>query len=310
MPRDDRQDASEGEAHDLAVNALHALLAAIVDYAGLFPPAALDMTRAVRNYAEYHASDDAWMLGRFVVPAARLDEFRAARAGVADDASWRLSAILGDDVARDVDRAARFNTLADAGAVVDCLEGRVTGADDVAALAALPVDAFSVFCELSHDVEPTTILPALRRAGFDAKLRTGGVTANAFPPATRLVRVMRACIDAGVAFKATAGLHHPIRGPYRLTYADGAATAVMYGYLNLFLTAAFLADGMSDEDAIALLGETDAAAFALLPGAIRWRGHTIGGDALRAARERVATSFGSCSFREPVDELRELAALV
>ena len=291
------------------MNAPHALLAAIVDYAGLFPPAGLDMAHAVRNYAEYHASDDAWMLGRFVVPAGRLDEFRAARSSVADDTPWRLSALLGEDVARDVDRVARFNARVD-GATVDCLEGRVAATDDVAALAALPVDAFSVFCELPFRADPAPFLPALRRVGFNAKLRTGGVTAAAFPPAVWLVEVMRACIDAGVAFKATAGLHHPIRGPYRLTYADGAASAVMYGYLNVFLAAAFLTNGMSDDDALTLISEPHASAFSLSADGVSWRGHVIATDTIRAARERVATSFGSCSFREPVDELRALAVHV
>lgn len=289
------------------MNALHALLAAIVDYAGLFPPAGLDMTRAVRNYAQYRASDDAWMLGRFVVPVARLDEFRAARATIGDETPWRLSGLLGEDMARDVQRAAEFNALPDTGGTIDCLECRINAPDDVAALAGLPVEAFSIYGELPSGVDPAPFVDALRAAGLNTKLRTGGTTATAFPPAEWLVRVMRACIDAGVAFKATAGLHHPIRGRYRLTYADGAPTGMMYGYLNLFLAAAFLAHGLSEHDATALLTEHDAAAFSLRRNAVRWRKRMIGAEELRATRDRVATSFGSCSFREPVDELRALA---
>jgi hypothetical protein len=291
------------------VNALRALLAAIVDYAGLFPPAGLDMARAVRNYAHYRASGDAWMLGRFIVPVGRLDEFRVARAALSDDAPWRLSALVGDDVARDVDRAGTFNARSDTGATIDCLEGRTSTPDDVAALAGLPVDGFIIFGELPFAVEPAPVLSALRSAGFNAKLRTGGVTADAFPQPDWLVHVMRACIDARVTFKATAGLHHPIRGSYALTYADGAPSGTMYGYLNLFLTAAALARGMSEVDATALLAEQDASAFTFLRDGIRWRDRTIGAEDIRIARERVATSFGSCSFREPVDELRELAVL-
>jgi hypothetical protein len=309
LPRDDREDAPEAAVAGRIVNALHALMAGIVDYAGLFPPAGLDMAHAVHNYAQYRASDDAWMLGRFVAPVARLEEFLIERRGVADDARWRLSALLGADVANDVDRAAGFNARADTGATIDCLEARITAPDDVATLAALPVGAFSVFGELTPGAEPARILVELRRAGFNAKLRTGGVTADAFPDSAWLVHAMRACIDAGVPFKATAGLHHPMRGPYRLTYADSAPTGVMYGYVNLFLAAAFLRHGMSDEDATGLLTEQDATAIRFLPDSVRWRGHTIGADAIHEARERVATSFGSCSFREPVDELRELMSV-
>jgi hypothetical protein len=36
---------------------------------------------------------------------------------------------------------------------------------------------------------------------------------------------------------------------------------------------------------------------------IRWRDHAIDTETIKTLRARVATSFGSCSFREPVDEL-------
>ena len=195
------------------------------------------------------------------------------------------------------------------GETAESLEARITAPDDVATLAGLPVEAFGVFGELPPGVDPAPVVAELRRAGFNAKLRTGGVTADAFPTAAWIVRAMRACIDAGVPFKATAGLHHPIRGPYRLTYAEAAPTGAMYGYVNVFLAAAFLRQGMMEEDATTLLTEQDAAAIRFLPGGVRWRDHTISSDAIHDARERVATSFGSCSFREPVDELRELVSL-
>lgn len=289
------------------MNALHALMHAIVDYAGLFPPAGLDMAEAVHQYARYRGSDDAWMLGRFVVPVARLEEFRRARSTVADDGLWRLSALLGADVARDVERAAEFNARLETSATIDCVEARIAAPDDVASLAGLPVDAFSVFGELPVGADPVPIVSALRRVGFNAKLRTGGTTPDSIPDAGWLIHAMRACIDAGVPFKATAGLHHPIRGRYRLTYAEHAPTGVMYGYLNLFLAAAFLAHGVTELDVTELLTEQDPAAFVLLPDSVRWREHTITASDIRATRDRVATSFGSCSFREPVDELRELA---
>jgi hypothetical protein len=57
---------------------LRTLLAHAIDYAGLFPPAQLDMPGAVAEYESYLASSDAWALGRFVVPAARLRELAAA----------------------------------------------------------------------------------------------------------------------------------------------------------------------------------------------------------------------------------------
>jgi hypothetical protein len=115
---------------------------------------------------------------------------------------------------------------------------------------------------------------------------------------------MRACLDAGVAFKATAGLHHPLRAVNRLTYDAGGPTGLMFGYLNVFLAAVFLAQGMPDADAARLLDEREAPALTFDDDRISWNGFTVNASHVRQVREHVAVAFGSCSFREPVDELR------
>jgi hypothetical protein len=56
---------------------INALLTAIVDYAGLFPPATLDLRQAMANYVQYSGTPDCWLLGKFVLPASRLDEFQS-----------------------------------------------------------------------------------------------------------------------------------------------------------------------------------------------------------------------------------------
>jgi hypothetical protein len=154
------------------------------------------------------------------------------------------------------------------------------------------------------------LLAAVRDAGARAKVRTGGVTASAFPDAADLVRFMDACRRAGVPFKATAGLHHPLRAEYRLTYEPDAPTGTMYGFLNVFLAAALLCAGASLPEAEAILTERDPAALRFDDGGVEWRGIRLTTDALRAAREAGAVvAFGSCSFREPVDDLRALGLL-
>src|SRR5262249_14422193 len=131
--------------------------------------------------------------------------------------------------------------------------------------------------------------------------------ADAFPTAQHVTRFIRACLSARVPFKATAGLHHPLRAEYRLTYEAGAPSALMFGYLNVFLAAALMANGLSDADAVRLLQERDPNAFDLKPAMLAWRGRTLTAEEARRVREQVAVSFGSCSYREPVDELRALA---
>jgi hypothetical protein len=290
------------------MTALRALLGGIVDYAGLFPPAALDMQSAVRNYASYRADAASWMLGRFVVPVARLDEFSVARAIVDDGTdAWPLSALLGGDPALDLERVRHFNNSERERAVVDSLEGKLDDPGQIERAAEAVGHELELFAELPLDRDPTPLVAAVKRSGIKAKMRTGGVVASAVPSAAAVVRFMRACLDAGVAFKATAGLHHPLRAVYRLTYDNGGPTGLMFGYLNVFLAAAFLAHGMSDDDAVRLLDERDASSFVFGDDSISWNGFTLSESQLRRAREQVAVAFGSCSFREPVDELRLVA---
>jgi hypothetical protein len=110
----------------------------------------------------------------------------------------------------------------------------------------------------------------------------------------------------GVVFKATAGLHHALRGAYRLTYAPDAASAPMYGYLNVLLATAALQAGASAAEAETLLTLADPAALVLHDGTVTWGGHEFTVSQLHATRARLV-SFGSCSFQEPVEEFDALA---
>lgn len=292
--------------------ALQALLHGLVDYAGLFPPAALDMATAVRNYARYHASDDRWMLGRFVVPAARLDEFSTAaahhRAHGGDP--WRLSALVGPDTAADLARVAQFNEAASPrGAMVDVIEARAPGTAAISALAAARPHGLAAYVEIPASADPGPLASSLRAVRLRAKLRTGGVTADAFPEAEEIVHFLHACAEAGVECKLTAGLHHPVTGDYRLTYADDSARGPMFGFVNVVLAALLLRDGLPQEDAERLLLERDARAFAFDDDAARWRDHAVPTARVADGRARFILGFGSCSFDEPVAELRALGWL-
>ncbi|HEY5060826.1 MAG TPA: hypothetical protein VII52_04770, partial [Gemmatimonadaceae bacterium] len=83
----------------------------------------------------------------------------------------------------------------------------------------------------------------------------------------------------------------------------------MYGYLNVFLAAGFMKEGMRDDDAIRLLGERSASAFLITSGAVAWRDFRLSAVQLRRMRSELVVSFGSCSFREPAEELRALTIL-
>ena len=237
------------------VRSLRVLLERLIDYAGLFPPAALTIQDAVRNYARYRDGEYAWALGKFVVQKERVKEVPA---------DFPLS-VLGIDEVKfaDIDSAAP-------GAFVETTD--------------------------------ISILPELKRRGFRAKIRTGGITEDAFPTPEIVASFIRACRSAGIAFKATAGLHHPLRCVRPLTYEPNAVLGTMHGFLNVFLAAAMVGD------AEAILRETDASAFTFDDDGANWRNRRVTLDELATMRQ-FATSFGSCSFEEPINDLQELGWL-
>jgi hypothetical protein len=266
------------------------------------------MAMAVRQYAAYRAGPASWMLGRFVVSAGGLDDFARASAPhlFGGGEPWRLSVLLGDDPRAGASAVAAFNA-SHRGAVCDCVEAAAGSADDVARIAsALRATDVTAYVEIPVRDDPSELVDAIRAHKLRAKIRTGGTTLGAFPAPADVVRFIAACIRAGVAFKATAGLHHVVRGEYALTYDDNSPRGTMHGFLNVFLAAALLRDGGDTRDAEALLVERDASAFTFGPEGLRWRSITFLAPRLAQLRDRVACSFGSCSFAEPVDELRTL----
>ena len=279
--------------------ALHALLSGIVDYAGMFPPAALDVQAAARHYAQYRAGEDKWMLGRFVVGVAKLPELRSFVASTKPVEPWPITVVVPDAAAA----TAVLRGVDDAALRIESVEVRVQNPADIALVARAAPKTREVYLEIPLDGSLATMLDAIAAARLRAKVRAGGLTADAFPSTDQLVVFIRGCIERNIPFKATAGLHHPLRGSYRLSYDAGAPLGEMYGYLNVFLAAAFMKVGLSDTEAAVLLTESDASAFSIEDGAIRWHDHTVDVETLRSTRSRLATSFGSCSFREPVDEL-------
>jgi hypothetical protein len=289
-----------------AAPSVRALLAGAIDYAGLFPPAALAMDDAARNYASYLRSADAWALGRFVVPAARLAELKESlgrhRAG---SAPWRLSVLAGP---QSDDWSAAERTL-DGVAAIEAIELRVRTPDDVpGAAATLPRDV-EVYYEIPIEGDPMPLLGAIARAGGRAKVRTGGVTADAFPSADHLARFIFSCARAAIPFKATAGLHHPLRASYPLTYAPDSPRGEMFGFLNLLAAATFARRGDSVDTIGEVLRERDPRAFALDGKGLAWRGQHVSTAAVADTRATFALSFGSCSFTEPIGDLRALRFL-
>ncbi len=287
-----------------------AFLTSLIDYAGLFPPAALPVADAVENYDCYRRGPDSWMLGRFILGYAHADAFRDAFASVSpspESVPWRLGIVAGSGETENsvVIEALRSDL---AGRVeIDTVECAPATAGQVEeTLGWLPKVAFR-YVEVPLGEAPDEWLTAIQRAGACPKIRTGSVMAEGIPDPSLVLRFLRAAVTRGVPFKATAGLHHPVRGTYPLTYAPDSPTAVMHGFLNLIAATALLHEGATDATAREALEETDPGAFQIDGPHLAWRGRRLEATALSRARDHSLHSFGSCSFLEPVEALAELA---
>jgi hypothetical protein len=152
----------------------------------------------------------------------------------------------------------------------------------------LPTFDGEVFVEVPLDDGLEQNLEPVHAADALAKVRCGG---ERRPTSAELARFVRACSDIGLPFKASAGLHHAVR--------SGEA----HGFINLLAAALF------PQRAEEALDEEDPAAFAVDGERFAWAGLVADAAAIAGMRRERFRSFGSCSFAEPVDELRALAIL-
>ena len=317
---------------------LRTLLADLVDYAGLYPPATLSMANAVETYNRARMGEHEFMLGRFICPVAKLKEFSKAASpllpgthstsGYREQADagdpWRLSVILDPEALSEsalnaqLDEIDAFNQHhsqeANGIAEVDMCEVKVADPNDIdSILDVLPDDIFPFFeFPVTTDCRGyiTALSGAAEDGGAGAKIRTGGTVKNAFPTTSEISAFLHACAMADVPFKATAGLHHPVRSTHKLTYEPDAQTNIMHGFLNVFVAAALVrTKRIDDATTQAILGCEDASLFKFSDQVLGWKGYLTETMHVARARETFSLSFGSCSFDEPVQDLQALKLL-
>jgi hypothetical protein len=291
------------------------MLEACIDYAGLFPPAGLDMESSVRNYAHYRRGDLNWALGRFILPVSLLEEFNFCieDIGLAHDAldTWRLSVLAGDDIEDTLERVARFNKWhADRCetpfAAIDTMEVKTPSSDVVGRVADKVPDSLTLYCEAPFDDLLDETLEEVARAGACAKARTGGVRPQLIPPVADVARFLMGCRQAGVPFKLTAGLHHPLRSERALTYDSKSPVGVMHGYINVLIGAALAFNGADENTIVDVLSAETLKDFRFEENTVFWRDQRMTAEALAKARLEFVLSFGSCSFEEPFEDLKGL----
>ena len=317
---------------------LKALLNGVVDYAGMFPPAQLALPTAIRNYANYRNEPEKWMLGRFICPAVKLPDLSSHVDNLFGSGPPLSLSILGrggrdsstfleglrldmEDMA-EIRRKHGNRVLASVFEVklpIEVLLGDASRSKALLEKCASVIEQHGppelvVYYEVGVGSAWRTTIPAVLSVlrlcrdlpyekclppGF--KLRTGGVDSAAFPSAEEVAGVICVCRDSGVPMKFTAGLHHPIRKH------DAGVQTKMHGFINVFVAGVLAAARKLEPDTVCdILSDENAANFHFTDDSCRWGEISATTAEIEASRKSSVTSFGSCSFDDPRDDLRTL----
>jgi hypothetical protein len=304
----------------MPADSLRALLAHSIDYAGMFPPCSLELAPALENQARYVRLDDGWMLNAFVLPVGQFDAAKQFLPQFDPGHPLRISA-LGPKTENvtafrealvKVDAAIRSLSAFNVDLVaISQLEMFLPGDADLGLLeeARSIVGVLPVFWEAPADrAERTIALLAEHNSNadhpsFGYKMRTGGVTADAFPTSAQIAPALITPATHQVPIKFTAGLHHPLR-----QYREEVQTK-MHGFLNVLGAAVLAAEHRWDApQAVTMLEDESVSSFQFDDEFFAWRDWKIDLQRLKD-RRRCATTFGSCSFVEPREDLRVLKLL-
>jgi len=306
---------------------LQQLLSNLIDYAGLFPPAQLPLQAAVQNYAQYRQGPDRWMLGRFIIPAQRLNELSMTAANSLNTEGPFAFSIIGAsgkdehdflaNLNHDIEAIAQFTEQHEDRAQINVFEVRfpLTVLDNPERAKNLlremqqrlqRIGSFRIFIEpplsehwLRH---VSAVVEAASKYGAGFKLRCGGTTAAAFPTPTQMVHAILSCHCQNIPMKFTAGLHHPI------CRFDASVNAAMYGFLNVF-AAGLLVDRLSDQQLETILTDENPNHFVFDEHVFAWATYAVPTEKIAQLRQDFLLSYGSCSFDEPRGDLRALNLL-
>lgn len=294
----------------------YALLEQVIDYAGMFPPARLPLEPALRNFVRYQVWPARWMLARFILPVGKLGEVGALiETGLMRDDVLGFS-VLGrgnmegfrEGVLDEIEAMKAFRARWGERVRVEAFETRCPDGDALVEVVPWLREAevrpfFEAPFGPGWEARAAGLIRALAEVGGEAgfKLRTGGVTAEAFPSVAQVAWALCACREAGVPLKCTAGLHHPVRS------LRGEVGTKMHGFLNVFVAGTLAwARGLDQVEVAQILAEEDPAEFVFTAREVAWGGVRASVEEVENARRVFMLSFGSCSFEEPKEDLEAL----
>jgi hypothetical protein len=300
----------------LILDARTSSFSALVDYAGLFPPASLDMADAVEGYRAARTSRARWVAGRFLCPASRLEELAGVLMNTftAGEEPWEIGVIFDCGQGEGASAAQTFHAEMQPAAIVASAEARpidrttVEITSLIGALSSIQTDVVpfvEVLPPRPFDEQIGAVAAALKdvRLVGGVKIRCGGATPSMFPDPITVASFIQDATNSRLPFKATAGLHKPIR------HYDAVLGVWQHGFVNLLVAAAAAEAGHGVDTLTDIIADADQDSFSISAAFVTWRDLSIPGPAVRRVRTHGFVAYGSCDFFEPIEELEALSFL-
>lgn len=303
---------SDGDKLPSVNKLLTQLLDGMVDYAGLFPPAKLELEAALAEFVGLK-DDRSWMVDLFVCPSNKLQDLDALcrRKGIEGFGVSVIGNPLEEpdktmaSLERDIQRMEGCVNLefgayeVKVSAHEDGPIHRALKAIDRAGLGELVDDVYVEFAWNSHLEDSLHDLAAVN-PNFGAKARTGGVTADLFPSVADVAHFIHTAVSIEIPFKMTAGLHDPLR------HLDADLGVHRHGFLNICLASAFaLAGDIPTSEIERILMIEDGKLIKLTDDRIAVGANELSDQDIELFQDWFG-GFGSCSVDEPVDGLKKL----
>lgn len=268
----------------------------LIDYAGLFPPANLDLSTVVKNYTSYRKSPYSWMLGKLICPVKRLKEMGKLLEDYELDTPVEAIGLVTTE--------GSFEEVRDEIEEFHDVYGKIAHVTSTEAkYAKHMLELSTLYDSFIETVDPKDI-PAIAEAKCGLKIRCGGISPSDFPTAESLANRILIAINNEVKLKFTAGLHHPLH------HASSSMGCNMHGFINIFSGALFTKKyDLTQKKLEEILIDGNFNNFRFDDQGIHWRDLSIDTNSLKSMRYAIAQSYGSCSFDEPITDLKTIGWL-
>ena len=292
----------------------------LIDYAGLFPPSELPFNDAISNYTSYSSSSDSWILNRFICPVSKLNNLLPHLSNFTPEKPLHLSVLLTGGFQDDkyinkfneeLNAIKSFETQYDDVCKIESLEAKIDvqniNLDDILNVITTSIESLNNSVEIF--LEPTDsdfslISDQIFKSNIkniQLKLRCGGVVPKAFPSSKTIASALSFCKNNNVKLKFTAGLHHPIR------HFNEQIGTKMHGFVNVFGAALlFYTNKINKNTLIEALEDENPNNFNFKNSSFSWKNNSLPVKEIVVLRDEALLSYGSCSFDEPRDDLKDL----